>query len=203
MHDAQTDRGNKGRTGGTRDEQGVNRGGDRGNRGTNCSVGCHVMHLCGGGGLQHTQQTHVVLMAVEQCVKQDNIAVLSVLNYCIINTLLIKLMYDVVVSPAAGVSGSSRRGGAEALMAGLGCTHPDSNRWGFRGGRGGRNGKQGNWEGNPNWTGLHRNCVAGGQGGPGNGTAELLKELKVLVLAQARAFDLHNTSCVPLPPQTC
>lgn len=29
---------------------------------------------------------------------------------------------------AAGVSDSSRKGGAESLIAGLGCTHPDSNR---------------------------------------------------------------------------
>jgi hypothetical protein len=28
----------------------------------------------------------------------------------------------------AGVSDSSRKGGAESLIAGLGCTHPDSNR---------------------------------------------------------------------------
>jgi hypothetical protein len=28
----------------------------------------------------------------------------------------------------AGVSESSRKGGAESLIAGLGCTHPDSNR---------------------------------------------------------------------------
>lgn len=52
--------------------------------------------------------------------------------------------------PAAGVSGSSRRGGAEALMAGLGCTHPDSNRWGVRGGLGvgceQREGGRAQWE---------------------------------------------------------
>jgi hypothetical protein len=33
------------------------------------------------------------------------------------------------IAPAAGVGSSARKGGAEALMAGLGCTHPDSNRW--------------------------------------------------------------------------
>jgi hypothetical protein len=31
-------------------------------------------------------------------------------------------------APFTGVSESSRRGGAESLIAGLGCTHPDSNR---------------------------------------------------------------------------